>query len=71
MIVQSLEESAANLRRVFTEELRTPFPYEDCRRVMEEAGMKGASLIPDLDLYLSDLAGYASWGKKILDWPAE
>ncbi len=33
--------------------------------------MKNSALIPDLDLYLSDLAGYASWGKKILDWPKE
>ena len=33
--------------------------------------MKDAALIPDLDLYLSDLAGCASWGKQILDWPRE
>jgi len=33
--------------------------------------MKDAALIPDLDLYCLDLAGYASWGKKILDWPRE
>jgi len=66
-----MTESADELRRIFKEELGKPFPYEDCRRVMEEAGMKGAALIPDLDLYLSDLASYASWGKKILDWSRE
>ncbi|MGH9753622.1 MAG: YxiJ family protein [Blastocatellia bacterium] len=71
MTPQTVKESADELRRIFKEELGEPFPYEDCRRVMEEAGMKDAALIPDLDLYHSDLAGYASWGKKILDWPRE
>ncbi|MGH9769185.1 MAG: hypothetical protein ACREAB_17295 [Blastocatellia bacterium] len=71
MTPQTMKESAAELRRIFTEELGKPFPYEDCRRVMDEAGMKDSALIPDLDLYLSNLAGYASWGKKILDWPRE
>lgn len=71
MTPQNMKESADKLRRIFKEELGKPFPYEDCRRVLEEAGMKGAALIPDLDLYLSDLAGYASWGKKILNWPRE
>ncbi len=66
-----MKESAIELRRIFKEELGKPFPYEDCRQVMEEAGMKDTALIPDLDIYLSDLAGYASWGKKILDWPRE
>jgi hypothetical protein len=25
-------------------------------------------LVPDLDTYLSELAGYRSWGKRILQW---
>jgi hypothetical protein len=64
-----MKEAADELRRLYEKELRKPFPYEDCKRVMEESGMKGTVLIPDLDIYWSDLAGYASLGKKILNWP--
>jgi len=71
MTPQTIKESADELHRLYKEELRKPFPHEDCRRVMEESGMKDMALIPELDIYRSDLAGYASWGKKILDWPRE
>lgn len=67
----NLEESAAKLQRIFKEDLSKPFPYEDCRKVFVEAGARDEGFIPDLDLYWSELAGYCSWGKRILDWPEE
>lgn len=45
-----------------------PFPYEDCRSLQRE-DPRYAALIPDLDSYFSELAGYRSWGRRILAWP--
>lgn len=44
-----------------------PFPYRDCRYAISMAG-GDASLIPDLDLYRGELAGYRSWGRRTLRW---
>ncbi|MGH9854253.1 MAG: YxiJ family protein [Blastocatellia bacterium] len=71
IVTQDLTEQAAELRRVFKEDLSRPFPYQDCRKVFAEAGDHDEGFIPDLDLYWSDLAGYCSWGKGILGWPEE
>jgi hypothetical protein len=46
------------------------FPYEDCRKLQRISGAD-ASLIPDLDAYLSEIAGYRSWGKRIAGWSDE
>jgi uncharacterized protein YjiS (DUF1127 family) len=47
-----------------------PFPYEACRLVQRDAP-QCAALIPDLDAYFSELAGYRSWGRRILSWSEE
>jgi hypothetical protein len=44
------------------------FPYADCRK-LQQIGSSYSALIPDLDVYLSELAGYRGWGKRILKWP--
>lgn len=46
------------------------FPYEDCRK-LQRIDERYVALVPDLDVYLSELAGYRSWGKRILSWPDE
>jgi hypothetical protein len=43
------------------------FPYDDCRELQRISGAN-ASLIPDLDAYLSEIAGYRSWNKRIVSW---
>jgi hypothetical protein len=48
-----------------------PFPYEGCRRLKAALREGHDALIPDLDAYLSEFAGYRSWGKRILQWPDE
>lgn len=50
------------------QESHTQFPYDDCRRIFKKAGQVYEHLISDLDLYFSDIAGYASWGNKSLRW---
>jgi hypothetical protein len=47
-----------------------PFPYEACRSAQRD-DPRYAALIPDLDSYFSELAGYRSWGRRILTWPEE
>lgn len=49
---------------------RGAFPYDDCRKLQRISGAD-ASLIPDLGTYLSEMAGYRSWGKRIAGWPDE
>lgn len=48
-----------------------PFPYTGCRWLQGVIGEPYNDLIPDLDEYLSEFAGYRSWGKRILKWPDE
>jgi hypothetical protein len=48
-----------------------PFPYDGCRWLRVAADYRHDGLVPDLDGYLSEFAGYRSWGKKILEWPDE
>ena len=60
--VESLIEKLAALEEADV----CPFPYADCRKLQRDA--KYAALVPDLDVYLSDLAGHRSWGKRILQW---
>jgi hypothetical protein len=48
-----------------------PFPYEGCRQLPSAARKRHEGLIPDLDTYLSECAGYRSWGKRILQWTDE
>jgi hypothetical protein len=50
---------------------RGPFPYKGCRWLRAAVQGDYHDLIPCLDIYLSEVAGYRSWGKKILRWPDE
>ncbi len=51
---------------------RGPFPYDDCRTVKaKDTEGVFAHLIPDLDVYFSEIAGYRSSGKRILGWSEE
>jgi hypothetical protein len=57
--------------KTITESDVAPFPYEGCRKLQQFAPEISGEIIPDLDVYLSELAGYRSWGKRILGWPDE
>jgi hypothetical protein len=64
-----IDNLLAQLEALGESEMR-PFPYEACRAV-QRADARYATLIPDLDSYFSELAGYRSWGRRILSWPEE
>jgi hypothetical protein len=63
-----LEKTAAELKALYEEDCRTPFPYEGSRKLLQAEGGNYESFIPDLSLYFSTVAGYCSWGKRILRW---
>jgi hypothetical protein len=47
------------------------FPYDGCRQMQAADETTYATLIPDLDSYLSEITGYRSWGKRLTRWPDE
>lgn len=47
-----------------------PFPYEGIRKLLQGGRGNYEGFIPDLSLYFSTVAGYCSWGKRILRWEA-
>jgi hypothetical protein len=65
--MKSLLEQLATL----TTEDVGPFPYDGCREMKNFDATTYAALIPDLDRYLSEIAGYRSWGKRLMTWPDE
>ena len=58
------------LQELYKSDLLHPFPYEDCGKINDKKD-EFEDLIPCLDLYFSDIAGYCSWGKRIEKWTTE
>lgn len=50
---------------------RSRFPYADVRSLRPESGETWDLLIPKLDYYWSNIAGYATWGERILKLPTD
>jgi hypothetical protein len=50
------------------EESHGPFPYSDCRKLIGKEVKRYEDLTADLNMYFSTIAGYCSWGKRILKW---
>ena len=68
---ESLKELARKLGDLLKKDMGNAFPYSDCRKASGLAGIRPGDLIPDLDLYFSELAGYCSWDGRILKWLPE
>ena len=67
----NLITQAERLASLYKKSSESAFPYQKVRRLLQEAGISSHSLVPDLDLYFSTLAGYCSWGKRLLTWDDE
>ena len=50
---------------------RGPFPYAGCRFILQGLEDEFDGLIPDLNLWSMDIAGFASQSYKIKNWPVE
>lgn len=66
--MKNIEEKLNILRKLYQSDLLYPFPYNDCAKI---SAKDDDDLIPSLDLYFSDIAGFCSWGKRILLWSNE
>ena len=65
------EERALQIAALY-QEYCSPFPYEGCGWLRHEfADANLENLIPDLDLWLVDVSGFASRGKSLLRLTAE
>jgi hypothetical protein len=69
--MDAIRDLAIEIKRLYEEDDRHPFPYEGCRFLLANLGDEFKILIPDLDTYFSEIAGYSSWGPSILKWPEE
>ena len=68
---EEIQEKLEILQSLYEADLLNPFPYDDCRKLLADKNGKFEDLIPCLDLYFSDIAGYCSWGKRSLSWTGE
>jgi hypothetical protein len=62
---ESIENKLEEIRE-WEMEARGPFPYEDCRFLIQEFEQITTNLIPDLDLWMSKIAGYAGSGRRLM-----
>lgn len=70
-MTDEIQEKLEILQSLYKTDLLNPFPYDDCRKLLAETADEFQDLIPCLDLYFSDIAGYCSWGKRSLFWTNE
>jgi hypothetical protein len=63
-----IEPSTKAIMRLYEEDCRTPFPYAGVRKLLQAGRHEYESFLPDLAQDFSMMAGYCSWGKKILTW---
>lgn len=68
---KSIQEMIRELQSSYQEACGVSFPYDGSRHLLQEVGGSYEDLIPDLDMYFSTIAGYCSWGERILKWPPE
>ena len=66
-----IKEKLEILQSLYKTDLLNPFPYDDCRKLLEENSDEFEDLISCLDSYFSDIAGFCSWGKRVLFWTSE
>jgi hypothetical protein len=63
---EPLQELIRELGSLY-EAIKHPFPYRDCSK-LQRRDTKYEGLVADLDLYLKDIAGYCTWGERLLEW---
>jgi hypothetical protein len=65
--MDNMKESLVRDLNPLYEKSRHPFAYADCRKLLHQ-GATYEGLAADLDLYLKDIAGYCTWGRRLLKW---
>jgi hypothetical protein len=57
--------TATEIEVLYSKIRKSPFPYDDCFWLVRYEKRRGAELIPDLDLYFSNVHGYASGATRL------
>ena len=65
------QDLADSLKVLWDEEFQGPFPYDDCRWLKRQFDGELDALIPDLDLWVIDVIGFASRGRRLLEFSQE
>jgi hypothetical protein len=59
----------AEMLHQMSQEDQGPFPYEDCRKILQESGNAlYDDLIPDLSAYFYEIYSHSSGAKNLLSW---
>lgn len=67
--MKATDPKAAEITALYSEIASEAFPYEDCRRLLSNVTESAVEhLIPDLDLYLSNVASHAIGIDRVLKW---
>jgi len=66
-----IEEKLEILQELYKSDFLQPFPYADCRKILSRSDNQFEDLIPCLDIYFSDVAGFCSHAKRISCWSFE
>jgi hypothetical protein len=59
------------LEELYKSRLLGRFPYDDCYWVAKQAEIESGDLIPELDTYFADIAGYCSSASRLDKRPIE
>ena len=68
---KELEEKLKILQELYKSDFLHPFPYQDCRKLISQNNYELKDFVPSLNLFCSEVAGYCSWGKRIVSWSIE
>jgi|SRR6185437_9235460 len=62
--------TAVEVENIYKTRFLVPFPYADCRWLISHENQQAESLIPELDMYFSVIAGYSSSATRLGERPA-
>ena len=66
-----IKEKLRILQELYKSDFLRPFPHQDCRKILSRNVNGFEDLIPCLDVYFSDVAGFCSRAKRISSWSFE
>jgi hypothetical protein len=61
----SLMSLGEQIEAVYARDFGGPFPYQDCYLLADLLGISGGDLIPELDYYFGNIAGYGSSASRL------
>jgi hypothetical protein len=71
LLFQMNDELGQQVESLYQSRFRWPFPYRDCRLVARQCGVDTADLIPELDTFFAEIAGFSSSATKLSQRPVE